>query len=198
MAGKYTRKPERGFRKLAMAFWDRPRSGEIYGHLTVDVTVGDGTNDACTGASTANLLLSIPTATQSWTPPGGGAGNCPDVDGTYDPGTDDDLGVLSFLVDQTTDTATASWSDLDSDGCSLAGMGPVGPFASTGTCIDFATASLSVASSLTVAATVAPLNDLTVTGLTPNTFAPTGAFKSAVCMPAPDIAIPGTVTRCLP
>lgn len=38
MAGKYTRSPERGFRKFAMAFWDAPRSGEIYGSIQMDVT----------------------------------------------------------------------------------------------------------------------------------------------------------------
>lgn len=31
--GKYTRSPERGFRKLAMAFWRAPQDGTIYGHL---------------------------------------------------------------------------------------------------------------------------------------------------------------------
>ncbi|MGE0713278.1 MAG: 2-oxo acid dehydrogenase subunit E2 [Planctomycetota bacterium] len=36
--GKYTRSPERGFRKFAMAFWDAPREGLIYGHVKVDVS----------------------------------------------------------------------------------------------------------------------------------------------------------------
>lgn len=38
MAGKYRRSPERGFRKFAMAFWDAPRDGVIYGHVQMDVT----------------------------------------------------------------------------------------------------------------------------------------------------------------
>lgn len=35
--GKYTRSPERGFRKLAMAFWRAPTDGTIYGHLRLRV-----------------------------------------------------------------------------------------------------------------------------------------------------------------
>lgn len=35
--GKYTRSPERGFRKLAMAFWKAPTDGTIYGHLRLRV-----------------------------------------------------------------------------------------------------------------------------------------------------------------
>ncbi|HBP20199.1 MAG TPA: hypothetical protein DEA08_20720 [Planctomycetes bacterium] len=34
--GTYTRSPERGFRKLAMAFWDAPKDGTIYGHLMIE------------------------------------------------------------------------------------------------------------------------------------------------------------------
>jgi hypothetical protein len=36
--GRYHRQPLRGMRKFAMVFWDRPRSGLIYGHLQMDVT----------------------------------------------------------------------------------------------------------------------------------------------------------------
>jgi pyruvate/2-oxoglutarate dehydrogenase complex dihydrolipoamide acyltransferase (E2) component len=36
--GKYRRTPEKGFRKFAMAFWDPPRDGSIYGQLRVDVS----------------------------------------------------------------------------------------------------------------------------------------------------------------
>jgi pyruvate/2-oxoglutarate dehydrogenase complex dihydrolipoamide acyltransferase (E2) component len=36
--GRYTRQPLRGFRKLAMTFWDAPRDGTIYGTMQFDVT----------------------------------------------------------------------------------------------------------------------------------------------------------------
>ena len=36
--GRYTRQPLKGFRKIAMSFWDAPRDGTIYGTMEFDVT----------------------------------------------------------------------------------------------------------------------------------------------------------------
>ena len=98
------------------------------------VTVGDGVPDTCS-SGTANALVSIPVHTKSWSDTSGGMYlGCPG-NGVFD-GTDMVAAEFNQFLDFTTDTATGSWSDLDPDGCSIAGFGPTAGYTRTGVCID--------------------------------------------------------------
>ena len=164
----------------------------------VDVTVGDGTPDGCS-AGTANALLSVPVRTVIWLDNGAGAGySCPAQDGTYDPEVDSLVLEFSHLLDFTTDAASAQWTDLDGDGCALAGSGPPGTtFSGTGVCLDLDARTTTLVAAGTVSSASNPLHDSTYIATVPNTFSGPDAPLNATCDPGPLIAVDGTVIRCV-
>src|SRR6185503_10032908 len=192
-------------------------------NVQVNVQVGGDGADVC-GSGTANAAVSVPVHTITWShaplisctgTSGGGPG--PDTTG---PGGAGDTTVTEFdqILDFTTDTTSADWTDLDPDGCCLAGAGPGspracafgggggGPVGGTGTCINLAGANVAGPDVTTVAAGTigsngSPLYDLTFSTTLPNEVSgPTGT-PSATCATPPGISFspPGTiVTRCIP
>ena len=170
----------------------------------VDVTVGDGTPDAC-ASGTANAVLTVPVETTVWNDAGG---ECPDPDGVFDPGTD--ALVLDFpqIFDLSTDATSADWQDIDPDGCCLAGAGPAsvtnpcepggtGGLSANGSCIDLAARTVTLAASGLVSSSTQPLFDLTFTVELPGILQGPDDPSQVTCASPPPIAFDGTETRCL-
>jgi hypothetical protein len=107
--------------------------------LRLDVTVGDGVTDTCSGAGTGNVLLSIPIAVTVWIDRDG----CPTPDGTYDAGFDSLVARVEQVANLTTATGSARFADLDGDGCAFAGTS-AGPLATAGTCLEVSGGSLTL------------------------------------------------------
>jgi hypothetical protein len=189
-------------------------SGEI------DVTVGDGTPDTCSGSTKGNAMVSIPVNTVTWQSTNG----CPDSDGN--PNGDDDTIITQFpqTLDLTTDRSTAEFHDNNADGCSLAGAGPVGPYTTnqlcsaagspydcctgpgagtcvgnggTGTCIDFTAQTVTVAGGGTIFSSAAPLHDLLFANIMPSAIAGPTDFQGATCDSPPVIDFHGLAHRCI-
>jgi len=182
-----------------------------------------GGGPACSGAgNTADAIVTVPVHTKTWqdnslggactsngdcggsTPFCSGTGFCAhfagcDGDGVFNGG---DAVITEFdqILDFTTSQAHSSWSDIDGDGCSLAGGGPaVGQPSQTGVCINFVNNPDTVT---TVAAggfgsTGVP-DDGSFSTKLPNTFTLTGAFAGDTCPSPPAINFAGTATRCIP
>jgi hypothetical protein len=177
--------------------------------LQVDVTVGDGVADTCATGS-ANALVSVPVFTTTWL---ASTFTCPDTDGTYNPGIDTLITSFPQILDFTTDTNEADWSDLDPDGCCIAGAGPgsntnpcnpggAGGLTGAGSCLDVAGVGIAGADVTTVASgpvgsTGSPLYDLTFTTQLPNEVSAAGAPLGATCATPPVIDFAGPATRCI-
>lgn len=160
----------------------------------IDVTVGDGAPDSCASGGTANAIVSIPVETLTWV---AADASCPDTDGVYDVGTDTLLAEFPQTLDLTTDTNTARFFDIDGDTCSRSGLGPQGPFASTGQCIDFGDNTVNIAASGTVFTSGGPTYDLLFTTVQNNTIGAPAPFGGATCPSPPLIDFDGTASRCL-
>jgi hypothetical protein len=162
----------------------------------VDITVGDASADTCAGGGTANTLVSIPVFTVTWTPAGPPV--CPDADGMFNPGTDTLITQFPQTLDFTTDTNTASFVDLNADGCKRGGgLGPDGPTTATGACLNLGNGTVTTGAAGTVASAGAPAGDLLFSTTLPNTFAQTGPFAGATCASPPVIPLGGgTDMRC--
>ena len=162
--------------------------------LRVDVTVGDGSPDTCTGSGTANAILTFPVLLTVWLP---GDGSCPDRDGAYDPGTDSLVMQFPEILDLTTDTNYAAFADIDGDGCSQAGSGPP-TWRATGACWDVGAATLGLGLA-GIVGSGSPLSDV-VFGSCELRNAITGPEPSsgAICDNPPAIDFNGTATRCMP
>ena len=161
----------------------------------VDITVGDGNTDVCTGNGTANTVVSIPVFTVTWTPPAAG---CPDPDAVFNPGTDTLITQFPQILDFTTDKNTASFVDLNADGCKRGGgLGPDGPGMATGQCLDLVGGTVTTGAAGTVASSGGPAGDLLFRTTLPNTIANSGPFTGATCASPPVIPLPGgTDMRC--
>jgi hypothetical protein len=162
--------------------------------LRVDITVGNAAADTCAGGGTANAITVIPVMTQTWL---AADFSCPDVDGVFEPGTDTSILLIDQNLDFTTDVSTSSWSDIDGDGCSLAGSGPAGGFTRTGVCIDTAAMTVTTAATGTISSDGAPLFDLSFATLLPNTISGPTASGGATCDTPPVVNFTGTATRCI-
>ena len=170
------------------------------GSVRVDVTVGDGSADTCTGGGSANAIVTVPVHTVTWQDNSAGSfGACPG-NGVFNMGTDTIITQFDQVLDFTTDTASHHWADIDGDGCSLAGGGPAaGEPAQTGLCLNFAPNPDTIT---TVAAggfgsTGVP-NDGSFSTKLPNTVALTGPFAGDTCGSPPPINFSGLATRCIP
>jgi hypothetical protein len=158
----------------------------------VDITVGDGNADICTGSGTTNTIVSIPVFTVTWTPGPGRPGGCPDPDAVFNPGTDNLVTQFPQTLDFTTDQNTASFVDLNADGCKRGGgLGPDGPTTATGACLDLATGAVTTGAAGTVASAGAPAGDLLFSTTLPNNFANSGAFQGTTCASPPVIPLRG-------
>ncbi|HJQ83674.1 MAG TPA: hypothetical protein VKA21_06345 [Candidatus Binatia bacterium] len=76
-----------------------------------------------------HALVDIPAHETWWIPP---SGDCPDPDGTFDPGTDTLIMEADYILSLSSNTATTRFADENGDSCSFAGGGPAGPFTETG------------------------------------------------------------------
>ncbi|HJQ82861.1 MAG TPA: hypothetical protein VKA21_02210 [Candidatus Binatia bacterium] len=124
--------------------------------------------------------VDIPVHSITWVD--GDPGDCPDLDGVYDPGTDTLITEFDFILSPTTGHTSATFTDLNADACAKAGNGPNSKsgdgIPATGPCCV-------VGQSTTVAATAtaftggAPLYDITFKSVTPTTISSCGAPSSA-------------------
>jgi hypothetical protein len=178
--------------------------------VRIDITVGDHTPDTCTGSSSGNLISSIPVDTLTWQdmavdshgnpitfPPGcqGAACSACNGDGVFNAPPDVKISEFPQILDFTTDTTTAQWTDIDGDGCSLAGAGPV-MLSGTGVCMDFNAKTVTFVAAGPVGTASLPY-DLTFLETSPQTFDRTGDQTGATCADPPVVDFTGTATRCI-
>jgi hypothetical protein len=180
--------------------------------VRVNLKVGDGTPDTCAGGGTANAILAIPVHTQTWQERSSGA-SCPANDGTYNPPVDpnnvqlnEDLLVVEFpqVLDFTTDTTTVRWSDLDGDGCFIAGFGPPAGMTATdpafsreGTCMDLDAKTVTTVATGPVGSSGGPTYDISFATFLPNTYVREGDSQNATCANPPTINLDGETDRCI-
>jgi hypothetical protein len=181
-----------------------PHAGCVNGSdasVRVDITVGNSAADTCLGGGAdANSIVIIPVSTQTWLATDF---SCPDADGVFDPGTDTDILLINQNLDFTTDTSTSSWSDIDADGCSIAGAGPAAGFSRTGVCLDIVGGTVTTAATGTIGSDGSPLFDLTFATRLPNSVSGPAAFGGATCASPPVVTFPtgltpGFAVRCIP
>ncbi len=134
----------------------------------------------------------MPVFTATWIETTG----CPG-DSTFNPASGD-VSVVSFPqnLDFTTDSTTTSFVDIDGDGCSLAGSGPIGPVAATGTCLHYLGLSVTTVATGPIGSSDT-LDDLSFVMTLPNTFTPGGGPGGTVCGTSA-FPPPGLSTRCIP
>jgi hypothetical protein len=163
----------------------------------VDITVGDGTPDTCTTGS-ANAIVTVPVHTVTWQDNSpGNFGTCPG-DGVFQEGTDSIITQFSQILDFTTDTTKSSWADIDGDGCSIAGQGPLaGQPAIKGTCLDFSTGQVVTVAAGGFGSTGLP-DDGSFSNRLANVITGPEPPMGATCDSPPAINFTGTATRCLP
>lgn len=162
--------------------------------LRVDITVGNGAADTCAGGGTGNAILAIPVRTTTWL---SANFSCPDSDGTFNQGTDTPVLIVPQILDFTTDVSTASWTDIDGDGCSIAGAGPAAGLTRTGACINTGAMTVTTAATGTIGSNGSPLFDLTFATLLPNSLSGPAAPMGAVCASPPLINFSGLASRCI-
>jgi hypothetical protein len=162
--------------------------------VRVDITVGDGAADICSGGATVNAVHIIPVQTTTWL---SDDFTCPDVDGVFD-GGDTIILVIDQNLDFTTDVSTSSWADIDGDGCSIAGAGPPAGLTRTGACLNLGTTDIVTVATGTIGSNGSPLFDLTFATRLPNTFIGPTPFLGATCSSPPAVDFNGTATRCIP
>jgi len=160
----------------------------------VDITVGNGVMDTCTGGGAGNAAVTVPVVTTAWVSLNS---SCPDSDGTYDAPGDTLLARFPQTLDLTTDTNTARFADLDMDGCARIGLGPSGPRSDTGSCIDFTTGSVAMAGAGAVFSSGNPLFDILFTTKQPGILSAPAPSGGSVCNTAPPIDFGGLLTRCV-
>jgi hypothetical protein len=171
-----------------------PCSNGVNASERVDITVGDGAADTCPNGGTGNAVVAIPVLTTTWL---AADFTCPDMDGMFDPGTDTLILVVPQILDFSTDVSTASWSDIDGDGCSIAGAGPAAGLTREGVCIDTGAMTVSTAATGTIGSNGSPLFDLTFATLLPNSLSGPAPSLGATCATPPVINFAGLATRCI-
>jgi hypothetical protein len=158
----------------------------------VDITVGDGTADTCTGSGVANALVVVPVFTVTWLAQDQ---SCPDADGMYDEGTDMLVTQFPQNLDFTTDTNTGVFTDLDDDGCFEQGTGPV-TLQATGACLDTVANTVNTGAAGTIFSDAFPY-DITFSSFLVNSVTGPDAPLGATCATPPAIDFSGTATRCI-
>lgn len=164
--------------------------------VRVDISVGDGTADTCSGGS-ANAIASVPVNTVAWVEVNSGA-SCPANDGMFNPDQGDTLILdVNQILDFTTDSNRAQWMDLSGDGCPIAGVGPASGLSNSGECLDLAGNTVGIAASGAVGSNSGPLFDFTFTARLLNSISGPNPPQSATCDDPPVIDFTGTAIRCL-
>jgi len=164
----------------------------------VDITVGNGAADTCSGSATGNALVAVPVFTKTWLDQSGGMALPPcNGDGVFN-GTDLLITQFPQVLDFTTDANSAKWMDIDGDGCFLAGAGPAGGFTATGSCIDFGASTVTTGAAGTIASNGGPLYDLSFSSTLPNALSGPAAPTGDTCGSPPVINFSGLATRCIP
>jgi hypothetical protein len=159
---------------------------------------GNTTACSCTGGTNdGTACTSDAQCTGGGTCGGTCTGGCPDPDKTYNAGTDTLLASFPQTLDLTTDKATAQFVDIDGDGCKKSGLGPNGPYSSTGQCIDLTSNTVTVAASGTIFSSGGPTYDLLFTTIQNSTVSGPGPLQAASCDQPPVINFTGTANRCL-
>jgi hypothetical protein len=164
-----------------------------------DVTVGDGLADVCAGTGIANAIAVVPVHTRVWADTSAGTfGGC-QGDGIFNAG---DVSLLEYdhILDLTTDEAHSSWTDIDGDGCHLAGFGPeAGQPSVKGECLDTNNRTVTLVAAGGFGSTEGPQYDGSFSITLPNTVAMTHTLIGQVCASPPPITFTGgTATRCMP
>ena len=162
--------------------------------VRVDVTVGNGMADTCP-ANAANSVVTIPVHTVSWLDLTNNPPQCPSSE--FHPGTDLLVLDVTQILDLTTDTNKAQWSDLSGDGCPIAGRGPAAGLSSTGACWDLSANTVGLAASGAIGSQNTPLFDFTFTAMLLNAVSVPNPPLGATCEAPPPIDFTGSVTRCL-
>jgi len=168
--------------------------------VRADITVGDGFPDVCAGTGLANAIVTVPVHTTTWQDNSAGTFGACGGDGVFNAG-DTIITEFDQVLDFTTDQASQSWSDIDGDGCDLAGGGPVGgvtmgPY--IGECLDTSAMTVNTVAAGGFGSDALPYDGSFATVL-PNTVAGPAALSGAVCGSPPAINFAGgTVTRCIP
>lgn len=163
--------------------------------LRVDVTIGDGIPDTC-ASGTANVIVAVPVLTTTWVEHSSGD-SCPPNDGSFDPDQGDQF-LVEFpqVLDFTTDTNAAVWTDLDGDGCTITGAGPEIGLSNTGTCLDLESKTLVTAASGPIGSAVS-VADITYSTALPNLFSGPQEALGATCDSPPAINFNGLAHRCI-
>jgi hypothetical protein len=132
----------------------------------IDTTRGGNANGITGKVHTA---VDIPVHSVTWV---AADTSCPDTDGTFNPGTDTPVTDFFFILSPTSGHTTATYTDLNGDGCKRAGNGPD---SKTGDGSPADGPCCTVGQATTVAATGiaftggAPLYDITFRSITPTT-----------------------------
>jgi hypothetical protein len=162
----------------------------------VDVTVGNGMADSC-ASGTANAIVTVPVHTVTWQDNSTGMFGACMGNGVFDQGVDAIITQFNQVLDFTTDTTHSMWSDIDGDGCSIAGGGPAaGQAAITGTCIDLTNGHVTTVASGGFGSNGIP-NDGSFSTTLPNIVTGPDPALNATCAAPPAINFAGTATRCL-
>ncbi|MGH7788621.1 MAG: hypothetical protein ACRERC_17250, partial [Candidatus Binatia bacterium] len=177
-----------------------PQAGGCAGRdssVRVDITVGDGTPDVCTGSGVANAIVAVPVFTRTWLDFSPGMlGTCTG-DGVFNEGVDTIITEFPQILDFTSDANTAKWQDLDSDGCTISGTGPAGGFTATGECMDVEAGTVKTGAAGSIGSAGAPTFDLSFASVLPNTISGPNPLSGATCDTPPVINFTGAASRCL-
>jgi hypothetical protein len=142
-------------------------------------TTRSGNANGVTGA--VHTQVDIPVHSITWV---AADASCPDGDATFNAGTDTPVTDFFFILSPTTGHTSATYTDLNADGCKRAGNGPDSKVAdgtpATGPCC-------TVGQATTVSATGiaftggAPLYDITFKSITPTTISACNASSVGTC-----------------
>ncbi|MGH7789221.1 MAG: hypothetical protein ACRERC_20290 [Candidatus Binatia bacterium] len=165
--------------------------------IRVDVTVGNGVADTCTGNGTANAIVAVPVFTRTWSDASGGSAIPPCAGDAVFNGTDTIITQFPQILDFTTDATVATFVDLDGNGCSKAGLEGAAGKAGTGACLNIAAGTISTAAAGTIGSAGAPTYDLTFSSVLLNSISGPAPSMGATCPSPPTINFNGLATRCI-
>ncbi|HJQ84458.1 MAG TPA: hypothetical protein VKA21_10305 [Candidatus Binatia bacterium] len=128
-----------------------------------------------------HIQMDVPVDSITWVD---ADGDCPDLDGVYDPGTDTPVSDFVFILSPTTGSTSATFTDLNGDACAKAGAGPVSKsgvgIAPAGPCCTVGQ-TVQTAATNTVFSGGAPLYDLAFKSITPSTVSACTSPASDTC-----------------
>jgi hypothetical protein len=148
--------------------------GDTAGNIN---TTRGGNANGITGK--VHTQVDIPVHSVTWV---AADASCPDTDGTFNAGTDTPVTDFFFILSPTTGHTSATYTDLNGDGCARAGNGPNSKVAdgipATGPCCVVGQATTVSATGIAFTGG-APLYDITFKSITPTTISACGAPSSS-------------------